>query len=105
MKDCIQVINNTTLSQEMLNEIIEEEIMLFMKTNNKNTIKTILIELNETEDGSDELEAKISIKPIIKRLARITGYLSNVENFNDGKKSELKDRVPHKSDTEGWVVL
>ena len=105
MKDCIQVINNTTLSQEMLNEIIEEEIMLFMKTNNKNTIKTILIELNETEDGSDELEAKISIKPIIKRLRRITGYLSEMENFNDGKAAELKDRVPHKSDTEGWIVL
>lgn len=31
----------------------------------------------------------------IKRVRRITGYLSTVERFNDAKKSELRDRVTH----------
>jgi predicted translin family RNA/ssDNA-binding protein len=31
----------------------------------------------------------------IKRIRRITGYFSRVENFNDAKKAELYDRVVH----------
>ena len=31
----------------------------------------------------------------IRRIRRITGYLSTVDRFNDAKKSELKDRKPH----------
>lgn len=31
----------------------------------------------------------------IRRIRRITGYLSTVDNFNDAKKSELEDRVSH----------
>jgi len=32
----------------------------------------------------------------IIRLRRITGYLSNIDNFNDGKRGELRDRTTHK---------
>lgn len=31
----------------------------------------------------------------IRRIRRITGYLSTVDRFNDAKKAELKDRRPH----------
>jgi anaerobic ribonucleoside-triphosphate reductase len=31
----------------------------------------------------------------IRRVRRITGYLSTTDRFNDSKLSELKDRVPH----------
>ena len=31
----------------------------------------------------------------IRRIRRITGYLSTVDRFNDAKRAELKDRVPH----------
>lgn len=31
----------------------------------------------------------------IKRVRRITGYLSNLDNFNDAKRSEEKNRVVH----------
>ncbi len=31
----------------------------------------------------------------IRRVRRITGYLSTVDRFNDSKVSELKDRIPH----------
>ncbi|MDS1029590.1 anaerobic ribonucleoside-triphosphate reductase [Bacillota bacterium LX-D] len=32
----------------------------------------------------------------IRRVRRITGYFSTVDRFNDAKKAELRDRVPHK---------
>ena len=31
----------------------------------------------------------------IRRIRRITGYLSTVDRFNDAKKAELRDRHPH----------
>lgn len=30
-----------------------------------------------------------------ERIRRITGYLTEVKRFNDGKQAELKDRVAH----------
>ncbi|MHB9094710.1 MAG: anaerobic ribonucleoside-triphosphate reductase [Eubacteriales bacterium] len=32
----------------------------------------------------------------IKRVRRITGYLSTVDRFNDAKQAELRDRLPHR---------
>lgn len=32
----------------------------------------------------------------IKRVRRITGYLSTVDRFNDAKQAELSDRMPHR---------
>lgn len=32
----------------------------------------------------------------IKRVRRITGYLSTVDRFNDAKQAELHDRIPHR---------
>jgi hypothetical protein len=46
----------------------------------------------------DGEEWKIIIElpePNIARVRRITGYLSNLNNFNGGKKAEEKDRVVH----------
>ena len=43
----------------------------------------------------DELVVYSSPKTNIKRVRRITGYLSDVDNFNDAKRTELKDRVKH----------
>jgi ribonucleoside-triphosphate reductase len=31
----------------------------------------------------------------IRRIRRITGYLSTVDRFNDAKQAELRDRVKH----------
>lgn len=37
----------------------------------------------------------------IRRIRRITGYLSTVERFNDAKQAELKDRVTHVRHADG----
>lgn len=45
-------------------------------------------------DGNDVLLFAVEKSPI-RRVRRITGYLSNIENFNDAKKSECHDRYVH----------
>lgn len=43
----------------------------------------------------DEIELHGKEADKIVRLARITGYLSPVTQWNDGKLGELEDRVKH----------
>ena len=53
----------------------------------------MLKELDIDIDGED-----VNLRPhydTIVRVRRITGYLSNVNNFNAAKKSEQSDRVKH----------
>lgn len=45
-------------------------------------------------DGS-YVVVKAREKSPIKRIRRITGYLSEVSNFNDAKRAELADRTMH----------
>jgi len=42
-------------------------------------------------DG-DEVVIEAHERSPIRRIRRITGYLSEVSNFNDGKRAELGDR-------------
>lgn len=43
----------------------------------------------------DEVVIQAEEKSPIRRVRRITGYLSNIENFNDAKKAECHDRYVH----------
>ena len=43
----------------------------------------------------DEVELVAHKKSNITRIRRITGYCSNVNNFNSAKRSELADRKTH----------
>ena len=51
-------------------------------------------ELN-LELAGDEIVVHSSPVSDITRVRRITGYLSNQNNFNDAKRSELRDRAKH----------
>ena len=53
----------------------------------------ILKELDIDIDG-EEVDLRPHYDTIV-RLRRITGYLSNVNNFNAAKKQEQSDRVKH----------
>ena len=62
------------------------------KKNPKKIIKYIKVTL----DGDfANLEYEVEEEPF-DRIRRITGYLSEVRQFNNGKKGELRDRVKHK---------
>lgn len=43
----------------------------------------------------DEVVIQAIEKSPIRRVRRITGYLSNIENFNDAKRAECHDRYVH----------
>ena len=58
--------------------------------------KKIIKYIKVTLDGDfANLEYEVEEEPF-DRIRRITGYLSEVRQFNNGKKDELKDRVLHK---------
>jgi hypothetical protein len=61
------------------------------KSGNGNIIQRIVIKL----DGEfADLEWYYSPVPF-DRIRRITGYLSRLPKFNNGKRAEVADRVPH----------
>ena len=64
------------------------------KKNPKKIIKYIKVTL----DGDfANLEYEVEEEPF-DRIRRITGYLSEVRQFNNGKKGELRDRVNKKKE-------
>lgn len=69
-------------------EYVEEEKAIWAGRGKK--LAQVIIEL----DG-DEVVIRSLEKSPIRRVRRITGYLSEVSNFNDAKQAELKDRKPH----------
>jgi hypothetical protein len=66
----------------------EEELELWADKGKK--LGQVTIEL----DGDEVVIKSLEHSPI-RRIRRITGYLSEVGNFNDAKRAELKARVTH----------
>lgn len=52
------------------------------------------LDIKINDNGYVDLEYKL-VPVSFERIRRITGYLSEVLQFNDGKKGELRDRVKH----------
>ena len=71
-----------------MTSIVEDELNLW-KENQKELARVEL-----TLDG-DNVVVKAVEKSPVRRVRRITGYLSNMENFNDAKQDELEARYKH----------
>lgn len=76
------------LALEEITTIVEEEINLW-KEQRKDLGRVQL-----TLDGENVVVKAVEKSPI-RRVRRITGYLSNMENFNDAKQDELAQRYKH----------
>ncbi|MDR3591033.1 MAG: anaerobic ribonucleoside-triphosphate reductase [Negativicutes bacterium] len=68
----------------------DEEIELWAKRGKK--LDKVIIEI----EGNEAIVRGFEQSPI-KRVRRITGYLSEAANFNDAKRAELKARTVHVS--------
>lgn len=85
--DCVSVKNGT---------MPEEEILAYVKhveqNNQGRTIESMTIEI----DG-EFVNLSYVLKPIpFERIRRITGYLvGTMDNWNDAKKAEERDRLKH----------
>jgi len=73
------------ITEQEAAEYVNEEIKLW--ADNGKELSSIFI----TVDG-DEAVIEGKEKSPIRRIRRITGYLSEVTNFNDAKRNELVDR-------------
>lgn len=76
------------ITEDEIRQILAEERLIWLA--NGKTLGKMELSL----DG-DEIIVKAVEKSHIKRLRRITGYLSEVDRFNDSKQAELRDRVTH----------
>ena len=84
----IQVHADPSFTGEEIAMLVAEEQDLWRSRN-----KTIAY--MEISREGDEIIISASEKSPIRRVRRITGYLSNVDNFNDAKKQEAAMRRPH----------
>lgn len=84
----VAVTADPTLSNEEVVAIVDAEIQEWAK------LSKTLARVELSIDG-DEVIVKAVEKSPVRRVRRITGYLSSVDNFNDAKRSECEDRKAH----------
>ena len=86
--DGIKILADPSLTNEEIMYFIDEEKRLWESRHKK------LGQLELSLDG-EEVVVKATEKSPIRRIRRITGYLSAIENFNDAKVAECNDRTLH----------
>lgn len=84
----IRVVAEESITEAEIAEIVATEKTLWRAQNKE--IAEIHISVEEEELVITSIE-----RSPIKRVRRITGYLSTNERFNDAKQAELSDRVSH----------
>lgn len=82
------------ITEKFKNDIVAEEMHFWQEAGRE--VGEIRIEKDKENEGKIVV-ASLPKSPI-KRVRRITGYLSAVENFNDAKRAELNDRVNHQEE-------
>lgn len=84
----IPVAADPLITRQEVEEIIAEERLLWLA-------KGKPIARVELRLEGDEITVIATERSPIRRVRRITGYLSNVENFNDAKRDEVNARFTH----------
>jgi anaerobic ribonucleoside-triphosphate reductase activating protein len=84
----VHVIADPRLNQEEIIVMVMEEKNLWESQNK--ILGQIELRLEQ-----DEVVIRAAEKSPIRRIRRITGYLSAIDNFNDAKVAECADRTKH----------
>ena len=84
----VTVVAEDDITEEEITAIVSEELQLW-KQKGKELGKVTL-----SLDG-EEIVVKAVERSPIRRIRRITGYLSTEDRFNAAKQAELTDRVVH----------
>ena len=82
---------DVNITEKFKNDIVAEEVHYWQSKGKE------VGEVRISKDKDNDAKVVIASLPKqkIKRVRRITGYLSAVENFNDAKRAELNDRAVH----------
>lgn len=84
----VQVVINGEVDHIEVKKIVADEERRFKKIGKQ-------LEKIEITKNNNEISVKSYEKSPIKRIRRITGYMSTLDRFNAAKVDELKDRVVH----------
>ncbi len=84
----VSVIASSELSDHEIEAVVSDELKLWASKNK--TLAAVELSLE-----GDNILVTATEKSPISRVRRITGYLSNMENFNDAKQAELASRKTH----------
>ena len=91
--DGIKVLYCGDLTSDEVEELAREEISEY----NKEGVELAKIMLTPTEK---EVIVETIPKSPIRRIRRITGYLTPIDNMNNAKRAEVGDRKPHFREVE-----
>lgn len=94
----VLVENPEQLPEKEVETYVNEERAIWQKTGK--TLGRVILRL----DGNEVVIQSFEQSPI-KRTRRITGYLSTVDKFNDAKRQELADRLPHSREREAMRLF
>lgn len=86
--DGIKVVADPEITEEEIREIVAEEQQLWQCKGKELAAVQLSVQ-------GDEIEVKAVERSPIKRVRRITGYLSTEDRFNSAKQAELADRCAH----------
>lgn len=84
----MKIVADTMLDSDEVKYLVENEMKEWKKAGKE--IAEIQLILD-----NDEVCIEVREKSPIKRVRRITGYLSNIENFNQSKRAECRERYIH----------
>ncbi|WP_371375394.1 anaerobic ribonucleoside-triphosphate reductase [Sporomusa aerivorans] len=84
----IKVTAAADITEEEIRAIVSEEIQLWKGKGKE--LAAVQLSIQE-----DEIVVKAVERSPIKRVRRITGYLSTEDRFNSAKQAELTDRRAH----------
>ena len=84
----IPVEHDASIETEVITEIAIEEIAAWKA---KGSVLT-KIHISVDKENGDLI---VKAFPLIRRVRRITGYLSDKDNFNTAKQDELDERYKH----------
>ncbi|MBP2636443.1 MAG: hypothetical protein H6Q72_2350 [Firmicutes bacterium] len=86
--DGVKVTADSDITDQEIRDIVAEELKLWKRRGKD--LASVQLSIQD-----DEIEVKAIERSPIKRIRRITGYLSTEDRFNASKQSELLDRVSH----------
>ena len=84
----VKVSAEAGITEEEIRAIVDEELKLWKRKGKE------LAEVRLSIEG-EEIVVKAVERSPIKRVRRITGYLSTEDRFNAAKQAELSDRRAH----------
>ncbi|WP_094607847.1 hypothetical protein SPSIL_056100 [Sporomusa silvacetica DSM 10669] len=86
--DGVKVVAESEITEEEIKEIVAAEQQLWNRKGKE--LAAVQLSIH-----GDEIEVKAVERSPIKRVRRITGYLSTEDRFNSSKQAELADRCAH----------